>query len=102
MNPAEQKKVEKRVNRFRVFGYVKSYMDKYGECPTSAEVSAGINMPLSTARQHMVALTGADGLPMDIEDGKIRMVKIHTGNSHNVGPKPIDLIGLKWGGLTDD
>lgn len=61
-----------RVNRFRVFRYVKLHMERFEECPSAGEVADELGMSPSTAAKHMQALRGASGLPMPIPSGAVR------------------------------
>lgn len=53
-----------KITRLRVFGFVKRYMEARGECPTAPEVAANLDLALSTANRHLLALDGAAGLPL--------------------------------------
>ena len=67
-------KIRKQVNRLRIFAFIKRYMEERGECPTSLEVAESLGMSQQLVSNHMRALIGADGLPLQIPSGHTRQV----------------------------
>jgi len=70
-----------RVTRLRVFRYVKREMEATGECPTSTDVAAALDMNASYAADHMRALRNADGLPFAIPEGAQRWGNAQRGQA---------------------
>lgn len=62
-----------RVNRLRVFRYVKQAMEHTGQCPPAIEVSEEIGLSEQAVRRHMDALRHAAGLPFPIPTGSQRI-----------------------------
>jgi DNA-binding transcriptional ArsR family regulator len=62
-----------RVNRLRVFRYVKQAMEQSSRCPTATEVAQEIGLSEGSVRRHMDALERAAGLPFPIPSGARRI-----------------------------
>lgn len=69
---ATKSKIRKQVNRLRIFGFIKSHMERHGTCPSSLMVAEELRMSQNLVATHMRALEDATGLPLPIPSGAIR------------------------------
>lgn len=60
------KKVIGLANRFRVYRFMKAYMDEFMTCPSVAQVAEETNMSTLFAQRHMQALRDADGIDCEV------------------------------------
>lgn len=62
-----------RVNRLKVFSYVKKVMTEEGRCPTGQEIGDYVDISRYCANDHLLALSKASGLPLPVQSKRIRI-----------------------------